>query len=120
VLRSEATPGRAGRIGRADPDQRRLLIVINSETGIPYQELSGILAMPTGSIGPTRARCLAKLRRTPLSGRPPAARSAPAGRVRLSPAGCHPAPTTTSGRYWAGRPERSGCASQEEAGSNDR
>lgn len=31
-----------------------------------YAELSDRLGLPTGSIGPTRARCLEKLRRSPL------------------------------------------------------
>jgi DNA-directed RNA polymerase specialized sigma24 family protein len=30
-----------------------------------YEEISAALGMPIGAIGPTRARCLDKLRRTP-------------------------------------------------------
>jgi hypothetical protein len=30
-----------------------------------YREISGTLKMPIGSIGPSRARCLNELRRTP-------------------------------------------------------
>jgi DNA-directed RNA polymerase specialized sigma24 family protein len=30
-----------------------------------YEEVSAALGMPIGAIGPTRARCLEKLRRTP-------------------------------------------------------
>jgi hypothetical protein len=32
---------------------------------VPYAEVSGRLSIPVGSIGPNRARCLAKLRRHP-------------------------------------------------------
>lgn len=64
VLRSEANQVVRDGLAELTPDQRRLLIVLHSGTGVPYQELSRTLGMPTGSIGPTRARCLAKLRRT--------------------------------------------------------
>jgi RNA polymerase sigma factor (sigma-70 family) len=45
-----------------DPCRRLLTLLFESEV-VDYQEVAGLLGMPVGSIGPTRARCLAKLRR---------------------------------------------------------
>jgi DNA-directed RNA polymerase specialized sigma24 family protein len=44
--------------------QQRLLALLVGERRLTYQEISRILAMPVGSIGPTRARGLARLRDT--------------------------------------------------------
>jgi RNA polymerase sigma factor (sigma-70 family) len=44
--------------------QRRLLGLLAGERQLSYREISRILAMPVGSIGPTRARSLARLRAT--------------------------------------------------------
>ena len=41
---------------------RRLLRVVAFENRPDYRELAADLGMPVGSIGPTRGRCLAKLR----------------------------------------------------------
>lgn len=41
---------------------RRLLVVVAYEDHPDYRRLADELAMPVGSVGPTRARCLAKLR----------------------------------------------------------
>ena len=46
------------------PQQRNLLILLHTEPRASYQEISETFGMPTGSIGPTRARCLNKLRNT--------------------------------------------------------
>ena len=64
ALRSEAARAVQDGLSELTPDQRRLLIVLHADTGIPYQEFSRTLGMPTGSIGPTKSRCLTKLRRT--------------------------------------------------------
>jgi hypothetical protein len=32
---------------------------------VPYKEISSVLGIPVGAIGPTRARCLARARLTP-------------------------------------------------------
>jgi RNA polymerase sigma factor (sigma-70 family) len=45
--------------------QRELLSLLAGEHPLSYREISEILAMPVGSIGPTRARGLARLRATP-------------------------------------------------------
>jgi DNA-directed RNA polymerase specialized sigma24 family protein len=45
------------------PDRcRALLLAAVEEPPVPYQELAGRLGMAVGSVGPTRARCLEKLR----------------------------------------------------------
>lgn len=44
---------------------RALLAMLFSDPPRPYQEISAALGIPVGAIGPTRARCLAKARRTP-------------------------------------------------------
>jgi len=46
-------------------DDRRLLTLLLSDPPMPYARISEILGMAQGSIGPTRARCLARLRRSP-------------------------------------------------------
>lgn len=48
------------------PEQcRQLLHLLTEDEPTPYAEISALLGIPIGSIGPTRARCLAKLRRSP-------------------------------------------------------
>lgn len=44
---------------------RELLAMLMREPPVSYAEIGAKLSMPVGAIGPTRARCLAKLRRTP-------------------------------------------------------
>ena len=44
---------------------QELLSMLMSQPPVPYTDISAKLAMPVGAIGPTRARCLDKLRRTP-------------------------------------------------------
>lgn len=48
-----------GRLGSAC---RELLTVLNADPPLSYAEISEVLDRPVGSIGPTRARCLDKLR----------------------------------------------------------
>jgi DNA-directed RNA polymerase specialized sigma24 family protein len=40
-----------------------MLFLLMSEPAVSYKELADALEIPVGSIGPTRARCLATLRR---------------------------------------------------------
>ena len=51
-------------LDRLDPRCRELLMLLfaDEEDRVGYDEVARRLAMPQGSIGPTRARCLAKLR----------------------------------------------------------
>jgi RNA polymerase sigma factor (sigma-70 family) len=46
------------------PDQRLILLLLQ-DPPVPYAEISARLGIPVGSIGPTRRRCLGKLRRHP-------------------------------------------------------
>ena len=59
--------------------QRALLALLTADPPLSYQDISRRLGMPIGSIGPTRARSLQRLRNTPalrtwLDGPSPAAR----------------------------------------------
>jgi len=47
------------------PDNQRLLALLIQDPPVSYAEISARLGIPIGSIGPTRSRCLAKLRRYP-------------------------------------------------------
>lgn len=76
------------------PRCQRLLTALYFEDPSPsYGEISTRLGVPVGSLGPTRARCLDKLREA-LAGEP----GAPG---RISPA---PGPTSCSGKAAGGRP----------------
>jgi RNA polymerase sigma factor (sigma-70 family) len=44
---------------------RTLLSMLFSDPPTPYREISSTLGIPIGAIGPTRARCLTRARRTP-------------------------------------------------------
>lgn len=44
---------------------QRLLRMVASDPPVPYDEIATLLDMPRGSIGPTRQRCLDRLRQTP-------------------------------------------------------
>jgi RNA polymerase sigma factor (sigma-70 family) len=47
------------------PDCQRLIALLTADPPVPYAEISARLGIPVGSIGPTRRRCLDKLRRHP-------------------------------------------------------
>ena len=53
---------RAGLANLQDPQRELLLLTADPENS--YRQISQHLGIPTGSIGPTRARCLKKLRDT--------------------------------------------------------
>ena len=46
-------------------DCQRLIALLTADPPLPYAEISARLGIPVGSIGPTRRRCLDKLRRHP-------------------------------------------------------
>jgi len=50
---------------RLSPCCQRLLTLLIDEPAMPPTEISAGLGVPVGSIGPTRSRCLEKLRRDP-------------------------------------------------------
>ena len=47
------------------PRCRQLITLLTEDPPMPYAEISARLGIPVGSIGPTRRRCLDKLRRHP-------------------------------------------------------
>lgn len=49
-------------LSRLPRQSQRLLEMLMADPPIPYSEISDELGLPVGSIGPTRGRCLAKLR----------------------------------------------------------
>ncbi len=49
-----------------DPRCQQLLALLVHDPPVAYADISARLHMPVGSIGPNRARCLDKLRRSPL------------------------------------------------------
>jgi RNA polymerase sigma factor (sigma-70 family) len=46
------------------PKCQQLLRILMNETQLAYEDVSALLNMPIGSIGPTRSRCLQRLRST--------------------------------------------------------
>jgi RNA polymerase sigma factor (sigma-70 family) len=51
-------------LGQLAPQQRELLMMLAADPPYAYTDISRILGIPIGSIGPTRSRVLAKLRDT--------------------------------------------------------
>ena len=47
------------------PSGRQLIAMLTADPPVPYIEISARLGIPVGSIGPTRRRCLDKIRRHP-------------------------------------------------------
>ena len=47
------------------PSCQQLMAILTEDPPVPYTEISARLGLPVGSIGPTRRRCLDKLRRYP-------------------------------------------------------
>jgi RNA polymerase sigma factor (sigma-70 family) len=47
------------------PACQQLIALLTLDPPLPYAQISARLGIPVGSIGPTRSRCLAKLRRHP-------------------------------------------------------
>jgi RNA polymerase sigma factor (sigma-70 family) len=47
------------------PEGQQLIAMLTADPPLPYTEISARLGIPIGSIGPTRRRCLDKMRRHP-------------------------------------------------------
>jgi RNA polymerase sigma factor (sigma-70 family) len=47
------------------PDGQQLIAMLTADPPVPYAQISARLGIPIGSIGPTRRRCLDKMRRHP-------------------------------------------------------
>lgn len=65
VLRKELVDAVRAAFRDLEPECQRLLRLLVSEPPLSYREIEEVLARPIGSIGPTRRRCLEKLRKTP-------------------------------------------------------
>jgi len=52
-------------LAQLPPRCQQLLTLLTEDPAIPYAKISAELGIPVGSIGPTRRRCLDKLRRQP-------------------------------------------------------
>ena len=62
----ESADGNSFAAFAALPEQcRRLLSLLIADPPVPYADISASLGMAVGSIGPSRARCLDALRRSP-------------------------------------------------------
>jgi RNA polymerase sigma factor (sigma-70 family) len=48
------------------PPCQQLIALLTEDPPLPYAQISARLGIPVGSIGPSRSRCLAKLRRHPV------------------------------------------------------
>ncbi len=65
LLREERHQALRDGLAEIPPDRRRLLELLATDPAPSYEEISRTLGIPVGSIGPTRARALDQLRRTP-------------------------------------------------------
>jgi RNA polymerase sigma factor (sigma-70 family) len=52
-------------IARLPRREQHFLSLLFSDPPTPYVKISAVLGMPVGAIGPTRQRCLARMRRSP-------------------------------------------------------
>lgn len=64
LLRAEAGQAVREALAELPADHRELLTMLHEDAKPSYRDISRRLGIPTGSIGPTRARSLEKLRRT--------------------------------------------------------
>lgn len=66
VLRNERHHALLAAFAELPDYQRDLLLLLIDDPPVPYHEISRRLGIPVGSIGPTRARALQRLRECPL------------------------------------------------------
>ena len=64
MLRAEADQAVRDGLSELSASQRQLLVLLHADAEPSYREISRVLGIPQGSIGPTRARGLAKLRQS--------------------------------------------------------
>lgn len=65
LLRTESDQAVAAGLSRLSPQCQQLLRLLVADPSVSYAEISDVVGVPIGSIGPTRARCLERLRNTP-------------------------------------------------------
>lgn len=63
LMRAERDSELTCAFSRLPPRDRALLRLLSAEPSPSYEEIGAALGMPVGSIGPTRRRCLERLRR---------------------------------------------------------
>ena len=64
ILIAERSAALRAAFGELPPRCRRLLAMLFADPPGPYSAISAALGIPVGSIGPQRARCLDRLRRS--------------------------------------------------------
>jgi RNA polymerase sigma factor (sigma-70 family) len=62
LLRQESRQAVRTALGELSEDHRTLLLLVFADPKMSYGQIGRTLGIPTGSIGPTRARCLKKLK----------------------------------------------------------
>lgn len=65
ILRAELTEAVLAALAELPERDRALLLLLSQDPPLPYKEIGRRLGMSVGSIGPTRARALDKLRASP-------------------------------------------------------
>ncbi|MGH3780171.1 MAG: RNA polymerase sigma factor [Pseudonocardiaceae bacterium] len=65
LLRAEEAQALRDGLAALPRPHRELLLMLSAEPPLSYRDISRLLHMPIGSIGPTRARSLQRLRTTP-------------------------------------------------------
>jgi len=65
LLRAERHAALREAFARLPPSCQRLIALLMEDPPVPYIEISERLGIPVGSIGPTRRRCLDRLRQDP-------------------------------------------------------
>jgi RNA polymerase sigma factor (sigma-70 family) len=65
LIRAERNAALRAAFAELGPSCHHLLSLLMSDPPLAYADISGLLGIPVGSIGPKRARCLDQLRRSP-------------------------------------------------------
>ena len=65
ILRAERDASLRAAFAELSPRCQQLLGLLFSDPPSPYAEISARMGIPVGSIGPQRARCLDRMRRSP-------------------------------------------------------
>lgn len=64
LLRAEARQALRDGLAELPPVHRQMLLLLAADPPLSYRQISHMLGIPVGSIGPMRARCLQRLRAT--------------------------------------------------------
>jgi RNA polymerase sigma factor (sigma-70 family) len=64
LLRAEQRQALRDGLAELPAAQQRMLLLLTADPPVSYRDISHLLGIPVGSIGPTRARCLQRLRGT--------------------------------------------------------